>query len=55
MIHDKPGLDHPLDATPNLGYRSKVFLKAYDGIKNATGKWKEENKDKLGEEIQFAP
>ena len=44
----------------NADFRQKnrdnsIFLKAYDGTKNATGKWKEENKDKLAEDIQLAP
>jgi len=42
----------------NMDFRHKnnsIFLKAYDGTKNATRKWKEENKDKLGEDIQLVP
>jgi len=34
---------------------NSIFLKVYDGNKNATETWKEENKDKLGEDIQLAP
>jgi DNA-binding transcriptional ArsR family regulator len=35
--------------------RNSIFLKVYDGMKNATETWKEENKGKLGEDIQLIP
>jgi len=55
---DKAGFLSTKKINGDFGYKNRgnsIFLKAYDGIKNATGKWKEENKDKLGEDIQLAP
>ena len=53
---DKTGFLSTKRIDVDFGPKSRgnsIFLKAYDGIKNATGKWKEENKDKLDEDIQL--
>ena len=55
---DKAGLLSTKRIDADFGHKNRgnsIFLKAYDGIKNATVKWKEENKDKMGEDIQLVP
>lgn len=42
------------DFGPN-NRENSIFLKVYDGIKHATKRWKEENKDKLGETLELPP
>lgn len=42
------------DFGPN-NRENSIFLKVYDGIIHATKRWKEDNKDKLGETLELPP